>query len=112
MRHERGQGAHARSRGCGLAAGVPAANNDHIETLIHVARYLMEPPRAVKKVRIPPGQFHVKRRSLKRLSQESGLESEKVNALFTDAEIAKYLVQDVLDVHPTRQSAKRLSGNA
>jgi hypothetical protein len=57
-------------------------------------------------------RFHVKRRSLRALPEESGLESEKVNALFTNTEIAENHVQDVLDIHAAGEPAKCLSGNA
>ena len=35
MRHQRGAGAHARGRGRGLAARMPAAHDDHVKYVIH-----------------------------------------------------------------------------
>lgn len=75
-------------------------------------RYVVERTNGVKIVAILLGRFHVKRRSLRTLDGESGLESEKVNALFTNAEIAENDVQDVLDIDPPGQLAKCLSCNA
>ncbi len=46
--------------------------------------------------------FHMKRWSLMALPEESGLESEKVNGSFTNAEIAENHVQDILHVDPPR----------
>ena len=48
--------------------------------------------------------FHVKLRSLKLLNEDSGVESEKVNDLFTNAEVAENHVQDVFDVHAAGNS--------
>lgn len=112
MRDQRRGGAEACRCGRSLTSGVAAADYDDIEALNHVPGYVIEPPQRVKKRRDPPVRFHVKRRSLRPLPEESGLESEKVNALFTNTEIAENLVQYVLDVHPARQSAKCLRCNA
>ena len=76
-----------------------------------MGRYVVEPGGSVKTIRIRFGRseesdpihvtpFHVKRLSLKTLPEDSGLESEKVNDLFTNAEVAEDHVQDVLHVHP------------
>lgn len=62
--------------------------------------YLVEAAETVKRNGLPEVPFHVKRWSLKTLPEDSGLESEKVNDLFTNAEVAEDHVQDVLHVHP------------
>lgn len=74
--------------------------------------YVVQRPSAVKKTANTATLFHVKHRSHRALAEESGLESEKVNALFTNAEIAKNLVEDILHIHPPGQTAKHLSCNA
>src|SRR5262249_18919395 len=35
MRHQRRAGAHARRRGCGLTAGMTAADHDDVEARVH-----------------------------------------------------------------------------
>jgi hypothetical protein len=49
MGHERRGGPQARGSGRGFAAGVAAANHDDIETMIHMAGYVMEGSGSVKK---------------------------------------------------------------
>lgn len=56
--------------------------------------------------------FHMKLWSLSGLPAESGLESEKVNALFTNTKIAENHVQDILDIDPSGQTAKCLGCKA
>ena len=41
MRHQRGLGAHARGRGRGLAARMPAAHDDHVKYVIHPSSLAM-----------------------------------------------------------------------
>ena len=62
--------------------------------------YLVEAAETVKRNGLSEVPFHVKLRSLRTLGEDSGLESEKVNDLFTNAEIPEDHVQDVLHVHP------------
>ena len=54
----------------------------------------------------------MKRWSLKTLAEDSGLESEKVNALFTNAEVAKNNVQNIFDVDASSQPAEGPPGES
>jgi hypothetical protein len=71
-----------------------------------MAPVIIQPGRGVKTIQDSPVPFHVKLRSLKSLAEESGLESEMVNGLFTNAEVAKDHVQDILDIDSASELAQ------
>jgi hypothetical protein len=77
-----------------------------------MAGYVVERRARVKSNRRYLCPFHVKLRTHSGLAEESGLESQKVKDLFTNAEIAEDHVQDILHIDPPRQPAKCLSRHA
>ena len=95
--------AHARGRGGGLAPGVAAADDDHIEGLVAVIWAAAISTCALG----PRGQSQSP--WLRQVSRES---TGHVSSSLADAEAGEDLTQHVLDVDPAGDAAQRMDGRA
>ena len=95
VRHQGRAGAHARRRGRGLAAGMPAADDDHVE------RSLSSQPESSAETHRQGRGNAVKRPNVSR-------ETFRPDArLLADAEGGEEAVQHLLDVDPAGDPAER-----
>ena len=86
--------AHARGRSRGLAAGMAAADDNHIEAAVH--RNLQEPGRSSQAQNIRSKAPRVASVSRETAADTIGV----VNESFTNTEIAKDHVQNIFDIDP------------